>query len=119
MILQDGTNNILKNGQSADEIFQEIEQLIDTCMDKFEPDNFILCEKPPLKYKLENISKTKLIDEFNGLLSSKYSDHASGKFFIIRLNALIRNVSRATISVSQYNQIYHDNVHLNYRKGIP
>ena len=118
LILQDGINNILKNDRSADEIFQEFQQLIDKYMDEFEPDNFVLCEVPPLKNKLENVFKNKLIDEFIGLLSSKYLDHASGRFVTFRLNALIRNVSRANNSVSHYNQIY-DNFHLNYRKGIP
>ena len=66
-----------------------------------------------------SIVENELIDEFNGLLSSKYSDHASSKFVIIRLNELIRNVPRVNNSVAHYNQIYHDSVQLNYRKDIP
>ena len=88
-------------------------------MDKFQPDNFVLCEVPPLKYKLEYVSKNKLIYEFNGLLSSEYSDHGSGKFVIIRLNEIIRNVPWLNVSVAHFTQIYHENVHPNYRKGIP
>ena len=42
-MLQDGTNNILENGKSADEIFQGFEKLIFRCMDKFEPENSIFC----------------------------------------------------------------------------
>ena len=88
-------------------------------MDEFEPNNFFLCEVPPLKYKLENCSKNKLYDELNGLLSSKHNGHAFDKFVIIRLNEFIRNVSRVTNTIADYNQLYHDNVHLNHRKNIP
>ena len=78
MILQDRTTNILKNDKIADQIFVEFEQLIDSCMDKFESDTFVHCELPPLKYKLENVSKKyNPTDEFNCLLSSKYNNHAS------------------------------------------
>ena len=112
-------NSILKKDKGANEIFQELEQQIDRCMDKFGPDTFVLCEVPPLKYRLENVSNDKLIDEFNGLLSSKYNDHPSGKFVLIRLNELIPNVPRMNNSVAHYKQTYQDNVHLNYRQGIP
>ena len=67
---------------------------------------------------LKMFKKNKQFDEFNGLLSSKYNDHASGKF-VIRQNELFRYVPRVNNSVAHYNQKYHDNVHLNYRRGIP
>ena len=83
MTLQEGTVNFLKNNKSADEIFQEFGQLIDSYRDIFSPDNFVPCEVPPLQYQIENISKNKLIDEFNCLLSRKYNNHSSGKNVII------------------------------------
>ena len=59
MILQYGTNNILKNDKIADGIFQNFEQLTDRYMDNIEPENFVLCEVPQFKYKLENCLKEK------------------------------------------------------------
>ena len=75
----------------ADEVFQE---LTDKRIHKFDPNKFILRGGPPLRNRIGKISKNKLIDELDGSLSMKYTDHISGKFVIIRLNTTIRNAPR-------------------------
>ena len=54
MILQHGTNNILKYDKIAVGIFHDFEQLTDRYTDKIEPDNFVFCEVIQFKYKIEN-----------------------------------------------------------------
>ena len=108
-----------QNRQSADETFQDLEQLNDRCMDKTESGFFVLYNAPPVKYKYENVSKNKLINVFNGSISSNYNNPASGEFFLIPLIEHICNQPKVSNSTVLYIQIYHDNVHLNYLESIP
>ena len=54
LVLQDGTNNVLKDtSKSAEVNFEEFKQLVNLCVEKFTPETIVLCEIPPLK-DLEN-----------------------------------------------------------------
>ena len=48
LVLQDGTNNVLKHtSKSAEVNFEEFKQLVNLCVEKFTPETFVLCEIPP------------------------------------------------------------------------
>ena len=108
-IIQDGTNIILKSNKSAGDIFSEINELVIKCKDKFEPDVFVLCEVTPLKNRLANSDKNKLIDEFNELLLEKFDNDSSG-IQVLEVNQINRKTlmerCRSTINSSTIMSIW-------------
>ena len=117
-ILHNGTNSILKFNKSAGDIFSELNELVIKCNNKFEPDLLLMCEVPPLKNRLANSDKNKMIDEFNELLLEKFDKDSMG-FDVLKLNQIIRITSNSHGNVQDYNQLFHDNVHLNCSLGVP
>ena len=93
-ILQDGTNNILKVNKSAGDMFSEFNELVTKCKDIFETDVSVLCEVPPLKNRIANRDKVKLIDELNELLLVKTDNDSSG-FQELKLNQIIHNTPKS------------------------
>ena len=110
LILQDGTNSVLKSNKTSDELFADYVELVENTVDKFSPENVVLCEIIPLKNLPQNKDKNVIIDDFNKLLNDYIEDKPFYK--VLSLNRMIKQIP-------QYNSIYHDNVHLNYRIGIP
>ena len=49
LILQDGNNSVLKSNKT-DELFADYVELVENSVDKFSPENVVLCEIIPLKY---------------------------------------------------------------------
>ena len=49
LILQDGTNSVLKSNKTSDELFAVYVELVENTVDKFSPENVVLCEIIPLK----------------------------------------------------------------------
>ena len=70
----------------------------------------LLCGIIPLKYLPQNKENNVVIDNLNKLLNDYIADKPFYK--MLALNKMIEQIPR-------YNSIYHDNVHLNYRNGIP
>ena len=110
LILQDGTNSVLKSNKTSDELFADYVELVEKSVDKFSPENVVLCEIIPLKNLPQNKDKNVIIDDFNKLLNDYIEDKPLYK--VLSLNKTIKQIP-------QYNSIYHDNVQLNYRIGIP
>ena len=110
LILQDGTNLVLKSNKTSDELFADYVELVGKSVDKFSPENVVLCEIIPLKNLPQNKDKNVIIDDFNKLLNDYIEDKPLYK--VLSLNKTIKQIP-------QYNSLYHDNVHLNYRIGIP
>ena len=73
---------------------------------------------PPLRNQLANCDKNKLIDEFNRFLHEKLYKESSG-FQVLKLNQIICTIHNSNENVPDYNQLFHDNVHLNYSSGVP
>ena len=49
-LIQDGTNNVLKHHQkSAQDNFADHAKLVKKCIEKFQPEVFVVCEILPLK----------------------------------------------------------------------
>ena len=41
-IIQDVTNNVLKHGKNSSQSFREHKKLVDKCMEKFDPDVYVI-----------------------------------------------------------------------------
>ena len=111
LILQDGTNSVLKSNETSDELFADyVVELVENTVDKFSPENVVLCEIIPLKNLPQNKDKNVIIDDFNKLLNDYIEDKPLYK--VLLLSKMIKQIS-------QSNSIYRDNFHLNYRIGNP
>ena len=122
LILQDGTNNVLKHHQkNAQDHFADHAKLVKKSIEKFQPEVFVVCEVSPLKNLQQNMVKNNSIDEFNELLRSTYRNQIG--FKILNVN---KNIKEEVTSIDQtddknvgYNYLFFDNVHLNHRFGVP
>ena len=118
LVLQDGTNNVLKHtSKSAEVNFEEFKQLVNLCVEKFTPETFVLCEIPPLKDLEHNTQKNNIIDKFNSLLHDNYDN--VDRFKILPLNDYVKSAAKKTGDSTSYNYLFYDNVHFNYQHGVP
>ena len=128
VILQDGTNSFLKFQQKPKDVFEQYKQLVKLCREKFNPDKFYLMTVIPMKNTSANMAKNRMYDEFNDLIKTYYENDPD--INILDFNNWIKEIGAKTDNIgreidlkdyenSEYNKLYHDNVHLNYRIGIP
>ena len=121
LILQDGTKNVLKHHQkSAQDHFADHAKLVKECIEKFQPEVFVVSKVPPLKNLPQNMDKNNFIDEFNELIHSTYSYQIG--FKILNVN---KNIKEKETSIDQtddnnvgYNYLFFGNVHLNHQFGV-
>ena len=118
LILQDGTNSVSKSSKNGKDLFADYQKLVDKCMEKFTPDSMVLCEIPPFREIPINSDKNEKIAVFNDLLNNTYGN-VDNAIVVLKLNDIIRSVSTYNPRITHFNQLYHDNVHLNYKLGIP
>ena len=111
LILQDGSNNVMKFKKPAEQIFAEYEILIQTCAKKFNPKKFFLCEIPPMADRQIFKQQNEKINNFNKLLVMKYGN--SDYFRIIKLNEKVKSVRNYT------SLLFRDHVHFSYETGVP
>ena len=118
LVLQDGTNNVLKHtSKSAEVNFEELKQLVNLCIEKFTPETFVLCEIPPLKDLEHNTQKNKIIDNFNSLLHDNYDN--DDRFKILPLNDFVKSAAIRNDDSRSFNYMFYDNVHFNHPHGVP
>ena len=109
-VIQDGTNAILKHSSmDVASLFQDFEKLVTMIEEKFEPDQLVLMEVPPIRAKSSNNMTNERIDQFNKMLR-QYSDGKSLK--VLPLNEILKNMGN-------YNSLYYDDLHFNYEQGLP
>ena len=85
LVLQDGTNTLLKISQGdVSELFREFESLVTKSLEKFEPTKIFLREVPPLRTNERNSVNNERITQWNNILHEKYKDEPY--FQIIPLN---------------------------------
>ena len=88
-------------------------------MERFTPDSMVLCEIPPFKkIPIYSDKNEKISIVFNDLLNSTY-DNVDNAIVVLQLIDIIRSVPTYNPRITHFNQLYHDNVHLNYKFGIP
>ena len=118
LIWQDGTNSVSKSSKNGKDLFADYQKRIDKCIEEFTPDSMVLCEFLPFREIPINRDKNEKIAVFNVLLNSTYGN-VDNAIVVLKLNAIIRSVPTYNPRITQFNQLYHDNVHLNYKLGIP
>ena len=108
VIIQDGTNFILKNIYSTvDEFSAKYQELIALITAKFSPDSIVFCKIPPI---LNNGDGNDKIDHYNRFLKEMYGSTTG--FEMLNLNANIK-------SLESYQNLYIYTIHLNDELGIP
>ena len=108
VIIQDGTNSILKKIYSTiDEFSAKYEELIALITAKFSPESIVICEIPPI---LNNEDANDKIDHYNRFLNEMYGSTTG--FEVLNLNSNIK-------SLESYQSLYFDTIHLNDELGIP
>ena len=128
IILQDGTNSFLKFERKPKDVFEQYKQLVKLCLEKFNPDKFYLMTVIRMKITSSSMAKNRMYDEFNGLIKTYYENDPD--INILDFRKLIKEIGAKTDNIgreidltdylnSEYNKMYHDNVYLNYRTGIP
>ena len=110
MVIQDGTNTLLKNGQEdVFELFREFESLVTESLEMFEPSKKFLSEVPPLRINDRNSVNNERIKQLNSILHEKYKDEPN--FQIIPLNELIK-------SYKAPNTLYYNDIHFICHLGL-
>ena len=82
----------------------------------------------PMKNTSANMAINGMYDEFNDLIKNYYENETN--INILDFNKLIKEIGAKTDNIgreidltdyenSEYNKLYHDNLHLNYQIGIP
>ena len=82
----------------------------------------------PMKNTSANMAINRMYDEFNDLIKNYYENETN--INILDFNKLIKEIGAKTDIIgreidltdyenSEYNKLYHDNLHLNYQIGIP
>ena len=112
LTIQDGNNNIIKTNKRVNQIFHEREQLFELWYHKFVPE-VTLCEIILLRKWPKNYVK-QTIEEFNKLFPENYGLEQQSNYKVLPINQLI-----ICFNVGNNNVRYHDNLHLNYSKGVP
>ena len=128
VILQGGTNSFLKFERKPRDVFGQYKKLVKLCGEKFNPEKFYLMTVIPMKNASANMAKNGMYDEFNDLIKTYYENDPDNN--ILDFYKLIKEIGAKTNNIgldmdlkdcenSENNQLYHDNVHLIYRSGIP
>ena len=116
VVVQDGTNSILKKKHTdVSELFENYKTLIENVSQKFQPENLVLCEVPPLREKEYNNTPNERIKEFNELLS-KFSEESD-----LNTNVSMRvlPIAQSLRNITDYNSLYYDDIHLSFNSGLP
>ena len=114
VIIQDGTNSILKKQQiEVPQLFESYKCLVQTIFDKFHPDHLVLCEVPLVKEFERNKEKNRRIMEYNELIS-KFAESAD-----INTKLRVLPVAQSMQSLPNMNDLFYDEIHFNYGIGLP
>ena len=106
VVLQDGTNSFLKFDRKPADIFESLKKLVNICLEKFNPDQFVICEVIPMTYLSQNATKNSRIDEFNSMIHNHYGEN-SNNIKILKLKQMIK-------IVENYDSLYHGIVTLTF-----
>ena len=106
--LQDGTNSLLKQRSiNVKNHFEKQKLLVEKLSSKFKPQKIFICEIPPVK---NDDSVNEQIRNFNNLLNNEYHDNPAIE---------IINLHERICAVNNSNNPFFDNIHFNYKYGLP
>ena len=113
IILQDGTNSVLKNPDiPVCELFKDYETLVEKVSKKFNPEFLALVEVPPLRKSERNQSANERIKEFNEQIHNFAAKFNSDEVFPL-------NLHQSMSMLPNYDMLLFDDIHLNYQYGLP
>ena len=119
VILQDGTNSLVKFERKPRDVLEQYKQLVKLCREKFNPDKFYLMTVIPLQNTSANMAKNRMYDEFNDFIKTYYENDPD--INILDINKWIKEIGAKTDNIgreidltdyenSEYNKLYHDNI---------
>ena len=114
IIIQDGTNSMLKEtNKSPEKIANNIKALISQIYEKFQPQKIFICEIPPVVENLDDENPlygvNDKIDQVNVLLNDMFT--CSDVYSLIPLNQKVK-------SNGKWSKLYHNAVHFD-ETGTP
>ena len=108
IILQDGTNSLLKQRRiNVKNHFEKQALLVEKLSSKFKPQKIFICEIPPVK---TDDTVHERIRNFNNLLTKEYHDNPV---------IVIFNLHERICAVNNSNNPFFDKIHFNYKYGLP
>ena len=113
VILQDGTNAILKEkDQNEDQLFSKYIDLIEAVDAKYNPDKLILMQVPPIRQSTHHEAINKRIKCFNDKLTS-YTNNSE------KSNLDVLPIHNTMINLPNYNSLLYDDIHFSFHYGVP
>ena len=113
VILQDGTNAILKQkSDHLETLFSDYKDLVSAIQEKFSPESLVLMEVPPLKKLPKNEQTNNKIYEFNEKLREYITQENTEKIKILPVCNMLSQMAN-------YNALFYDDIHFNFQQGIP
>ena len=110
VLIQDGTNSILKEKQiNIDELFEKYTDLVDLTRNTLSPENIVLMQVPPIR----NLPKNEHINERIKLFNDKINALAGDE------NYKVANVYDRMKAMPSYDSLYYDDLHFHYKQGVP
>ena len=114
VILQDGTNAIVKNCENdVEEVFNNYIELVQAVDEKFKPDQLVLMQIPPLKSNTRNHTANENFKVFN----QKVSNYLNCPAF--KENVRLMPLHEFMITLPDYNSLLYDDVHFSNHYGLP
>ena len=108
VILQDGTNAILKEkDQNEEQLFSKNIDLNAAVDAKFKPDKLILMQVPPIRQSTHHEAINKRIKCFNDKLTSEKS------------NLDVLPIHNTMINLPNQNSLLYDDIHFSFHYGVP
>ena len=114
VVLQDGTNSLLKTNKSIEDLFDDYKKLVSTVTEKLDPNYLILVEVPPLKQTTHNSTANTRINELNALIGGfDWSE------LVPNVTVKICLLASTLLDLDNPNAFYQDDIHFNYNVGVP
>ena len=112
VILQDGTNAILKEkDQNEEQLFSKYIDLIEAVDAKFNPDKVILMQVPPIRQSTHHEAINKRIKCFNDKLTS-YTNNSE------KSNLDVLPIYNTMINLPYYNSLLYDDIHFSFHYSV-
>ena len=112
ILFQDGTNSILKKDKNVDVLFDKYINLLIAVDEKFNPDNLVLMQAPPLR----NCQNNEMVNERINQLNVELEEYSKN---LGKLHVTVLPIIDITLSLPFYNSLLYDDIHFSYSDDVP
>ena len=106
VVLQDGTNSLLKTNESTEDLFDDYKKLVTTVTEKLDPNYLILVEAAAIKQTTHNSTANTRITELNALTGGfEWSE------LVPDVTVKICPLVNTLLELDNPNAFYHDDIH--------